>query len=230
MDNRDNEMDTFFGHAKLMLAAVPLFVAALLSGCGSGCGTLGVANTSSCDSTTSSASSAATSSTFSISGTVSGGTPLGVTITLTGAGTGSTTTGTNGTYSFTALPNGSYNLVPSRAGSVFAPVSTAVTISGANVTATGFTQTANAAATYTISGKVNGPVDQNVLITLTSGSATTGTAVTDASGNYSFTVVAGTYTVTPGLTGYTFTPVNMAVTLSSSITTAQVNFTQALAQ
>jgi hypothetical protein len=114
---------------------------------------------------------------------------------------------------------------------VFAPVSTAVTISGANVTATSFTQTANAAATYTVSGTVSGPVAQNVLITLTSSSgATTGTAVTDANGNYSFNVVAGTYTVAPSLTGYTFTPVNLAVTLSSNIPTSQVNFTEALAQ
>lgn len=222
-------MDISLGHAKLMLAAVPLFVAALVSGCGSGCGSLGVANTSTCDSGTTSANASATSSTYSISGTISGGTPANVTIILTGAGTGSTTTGANGTYSFTALPNGSYNLVPSLAGHAFAPVGTAVTISGANVTAVSFTQTANAAATYTISGKVNGPVDQNVLITLTSGSATTGTAVTDASGNYSFTVVAGTYTVTPSLTGYTFTPSSNAVTLSSSLPTANVSFTEALA-
>lgn len=221
-------MDTFFGATKRMLAAIPLFVVALLCGCGSGCGTLGVQNTSSCDSTTSSAT--ATASTYSISGTVSGGTPLGVTITLTGAGTGSTTTDANGDYSFTALPNGSYNLVPSLAGNAFAPVSTAVTLSGANVTAASFTETANSAATFGISGTVSGPVTQNVLINLSSGSITTGTAVTAADGSYSFTVAAGTYTVAPSLTGYTFTPASNAVTLSSSITTAQVNFTEALAQ
>lgn len=221
-------MDTFFTHTKLILAAIPLSVAALLSGCGSGCGTLGVENTSSCGSTTSTTTSS-TASTFALSGTVSGAAPLDVTITLTGAATGSTTTDANGTYRFSALPNGSYNLVPSHAGNVFAPVSTAVTISGANVTATGFTQTANAAATYTVSGTVSGPVAQNVLITLSSGSTTTGTAVTDANGNYSFAVVAGTYTVAPSLTGYTFTPASSPVTLSSSITTANVNFTEALA-
>ncbi len=222
-------MDKFFKHAKLMLTAVPLLVATMLSGCGSGCGTLGVANTSTCGSATSSANATATASSFSISGTVSGGTPLGVTITLTGAGTGSTTTDANGNYSFTALPNGSYNLVPSLAGNAFAPVSAAVTISGANVTAASFTESANAAS-YSISGTVSGPVVQNVLISLTSGSITTGTAVTDASGGYSFTVAAGTYTVAANLTGYTFTPASNAVTLSSNITTAAVNFTEALAQ
>src|ERR1700690_1607953 len=129
-------MDTFFWTTKWMLAAIALFAAALLSGCGSGCGTLGVENTSPCGSTAS--STTATASTYSISGTVSGGTPLGVTITLTGAGTGSTTTDANGNFSFTALPNGSYNLVPSLEGNAFAPVSTAVTISGADVTTISF--------------------------------------------------------------------------------------------
>ena len=69
-----------------------------------------------------------------------------------------------------------------------------------------------------------------MLITLTSGSITTGTAVTDASGDYSFNVVAGTYTVTPSLTGYTFSQSSSSVTVSSSATTANVNFTEALAQ
>ena len=211
-----------------MLAAIALFAAALLSGCGSGCGTLGVENTSPCGSTAS--STTATASTYSISGTVSGSTPANVTITLTGAGTGSTTTDANGNYSFTALPNGSYNLVPSLEGNAFAPVSTAVTISGADVTTISFTDTASAAAAFGISGTVSGPVTQNVLINLTSGSITTVTAVTDAGGSYSFTVAAGTYTVTPNLTGYTFTPTSSPVTLSSSITTAQANFTEALAQ
>lgn len=222
-------MNPFFTHAKLIPAVVPLFVAALLSGCGSGCGSLGVANTSTCGGATSPANATASSSTYSISGTVSGGARLGVTLTLTGAGSGSTTTDTNGNYRFTALPNGSYNVVPSLAGSTFAPVSTAVTISGANVIAAGFTEAANA-PTFIISGAVSGPVEQNVLISLTSGSATTGTAVTSASGSYSFAVVGGTYTMTPSLTGYTFTPASSAVTLSSSITTAQVNFSEALAQ
>jgi len=219
-------MEAFlFGHTKRILAVVPLLVAALVSGCGSGCGTLGVANTSSCGD--SAAPATPTASTYSISGVA--GTAAGVTLTLTGAGTGSTTTDSNGAYRFAALPNGSYNVVPSLAGSRFAPVSTAVTISGADVTAVSFTETAGTTC-CSISGAVSGPVKQNVLITLTSGSITTGTAVTDASGDYSFNVVAGTYTVTPSLTGYTFSQSSSSVTVSSSATTANVNFTEALAQ
>ena len=126
-------------------------------------------------------------------------------------------------------------MVPSLSGYAFMPVSTAVTVSGANVTAVSFTATANAAASYSISGTVSGPVKQNVLITLTLGGSTTGTnmgtAVTAPDGSYSFSgLAAGTYTVAPSLTGYTFTPASNAPSLSSSTPTATVNFTEALAQ
>ena len=209
---------------KAILTAFPFFVAVLLSGCGSGCGTLGVANTSPCDSATSSATSTATTSTFSISGTVSGATLGGVAINLTGAGTGSTTTDVNGNYSFTAFPNGSYTVVPSLAGNTFTPASTAVTISGANVTGNNFTETANAAALSSLSGTVSGAVAQNVVITLSG--ANTGSAVTDASGNYSFSgLAAGSYTVTPSLAGHTFTPASIAVTTTSGGTATGINFT-----
>src|ERR1039458_10470705 len=81
-------MDIVFRHMKAILTAFPFFAALLLSGCGSGCGALGVANTSGCGSGTSSATS--TTSTYSLSGQVGGTVLLGVTINLTGAGTGST--------------------------------------------------------------------------------------------------------------------------------------------
>ena len=217
---------------KTILTAFPVFVAALLSGCGPGCGTLGVANVSPCGSGTSSATTTTTttttSSTFNISGTVSGTVLLGATINLTGAGTGSTTTDVNGNYSFTAFPNGSYTVVPSLTGNTFTPASTAVTISGANVTGNNFTETVNAAALSSLSGMVSGAVAQNVVITLSG--ANTGSAVTDASGNYSFSgLAAGSYTVVPSLTGHTFTPASTAVTTTSGETATGINFTEAAA-
>ena len=54
--------------------------------------------------------------TYSISGTVSGAIAAGVTMTLTGAATGSTTTATGGTYTFSGLANGSYTVTPSLSG------------------------------------------------------------------------------------------------------------------
>ncbi len=117
-------------------------------------------------------------------------------------------------------------------GYAFAPVSTAVTISGADVTTISFTATSNSAAIFSISGSVSGPLVQNVLISVTLAATTgtpTGTAVTASNGSYSFSVPAGTYTVVPSLSGYTFTPASNAVTLSSNHS-SQVNFTEALAQ
>jgi inhibitor of cysteine peptidase len=154
---------------------------------------------------------------------------LGVTINLTGAGTGSTTTVASGNYSFTALPNGSYTVVPSLTGNTFTPASTAVTISGANSTGTNFSGTANAAATSSgLSGMVSGAVAQNVVINLSG--ANTGSALTDANGNYSFlNLAAGSYTVTPSLTGYTFSPPSTTVTPTSGGTATGINFTEAAA-
>ncbi len=79
--------------------------------------------------------------TYSISGTVtSGGSPLsGVTITLSGAASSTTTTDGSGNYGFTGLANGSYTIIPSKAGYAFTPSSRSVTLNGADVTGQGFT-------------------------------------------------------------------------------------------
>ena len=82
--------------------------------------------------------------TYSISGTVSGDTASGVTVSLTGAATGTTTTDASGNYSFSGLANGSYTVTPSKSGYAFSPTSLAVTISGANQTGKNFTATASA--------------------------------------------------------------------------------------
>jgi len=77
--------------------------------------------------------------TYSISGTVSGAVTNGVTIALTGAATTSTKTDASGNYSFSGLANGTYTVTPSLPGYTFTPSSTAVTVSGTNVTGTNFT-------------------------------------------------------------------------------------------
>jgi hypothetical protein len=90
--------------------------------------------------------------TYSISGTVAAGAlPLsGVTMTLAGPSSGTTTTDVLGNYTFAGLANGAYTVTPSVAGSTFLPLSTNVTVAGANVTLVNFapnpyTVTANAA-------------------------------------------------------------------------------------
>lgn len=81
---------------------------------------------------------------------------------------------------------------------------------------------------YSISGKVTlvGGTGQvtNVVLTLSESPSKTTTSP-DSSGNYSFTDLApGTYTITPQLTGYAFTPTNIEVNVTNANVTGQ-NFT-----
>lgn len=79
--------------------------------------------------------------------------------------------------------------------------------------------------TFTISGKVtlNGTGLASVFV-LVSGQGS-GIAVTDANGNYSLPGVrAGNYTVTPTITGFTFTPVTTSVVVTTANVTG-VDFT-----
>ncbi len=167
---------------------------------------------------------------YSISGTVttSGGSALsGVTMALTGAAAASATTDANGNYTFTGLANGTYTVTPSLTGYTFSPTNATITVSGGNITGVNFTGTASTGGgTYSITGKVtlsNGSPLPGVTITLT-GSAS-GSASTNGTGNYSFSGLSnGTYTVTPSKNRYTFSPVNITVTVDYGNVTG-ANFT-----
>ncbi len=220
-------MGTCFRHVNAILTAVPILIAGLLSGCNPGCQTTssattsGAAQVSTCDSGTIS-----TTSGNSISGGVSGTGLQGVLIKLTGAATANATTDASGNYSFTGLANGSYTMVPSLTGFTFRPASNVVTLSGGNGTGNNFTETAYSPATSSLSGTASGAVAQNVMITLSG--ANTGSALTDSSGNYNFSgLAAGSYTVTPSLAGYIFSPVSSAVTTPSGANVTGNNFTAA---
>lgn len=74
-------------------------------------------------------------------------------------------------------------------------------------------------ATYNISGTVTvygtGAAAANVTINLTG--AATGSATTDSDGNFSFGGAAnGTYTLTPSLTNYTFSPVSTVIVVDGA--------------
>lgn len=78
---------------------------------------------------------------------------------------------------------------------------------------------------YTVSGKVthNGTGLAGVIVTLTGANSASDT--TDSSGDYSFTDRAnGNYTVTPSLTGYSFSPSSTAVNVSGA-DKPNINFT-----
>jgi len=98
--------------------------------------------------------------------------------------------------------------------------STTVTMPAQDITVTA-TFKAAPPNTFSISGTVTGDIQQGVTVAVDA----THSATTDASGNYTISGLAdGTYTVTPTITGYTFTPATASATVSGADVTG-VDFT-----
>lgn len=153
-------------------------------------------------------------------------TPVGgVTVSLSGTTSATTTTDATGKYSFNYLtPSGSYTVQPTSGNIGFIP---SFQTFGVLTTSQIANFVGTAVTTATISGQItrNGSALPGVSVAL-SGSASS-TATTNSSGNYSFTVITnGNYTVTPTLAGNNFTPASQSFNLISSNQTA--NFTAAL--
>lgn len=147
--------------------------------------------------------------TYSIRGTVlAGGVGLsGVTVT---AGNLSAVTGASGNYTLSGLSQGRYTVTAARSGYTFSPASQSVTLNG-NITGVDFTATLN---TYSISGLVRQGVNGISGVTVTVGVKST---TTDSSGRYTLSgLAAGSYTVTPVASGYSFTPPSVTLTLTSN--------------
>ena len=152
---------------------------------------------------------------YNITGTISGA-PQGVTVTLSGAGTATTTTNSIGYYEFTGLLNGSYTVTPTMPGYTLSPASQSVSISSSNAGNTNFAVVFGIAGNAGVSG---------VTITLVHSSGTSTTSVTDASGNYSaLGLAAGTYTISAGLAGYSMNPLNQKATVTCDVKTG-IDFT-----
>ena len=159
----------------------------------------------------------APSTTFTISGTISGTGGANATITLGGAASSSTTTDVNGNYRFDGLANGTYTLTPSTPGYSTTPSAQTVTVNGAHVLNVNF---AAAPPTFAVSGTVTGAPGTTLTLT----GSITQSATVDGSGNYVFPAVpAGSYTVTPAATGFTFAPASQSVVVSGT-PVANVNF------
>ena len=80
------------------------------------------------------------------------------------------------------------------------------------------------AVTYSISGQVTSTGSGLPGVTMTLSGASSKTAITDASGNYTITGLDnGSYTVTPSRTGFTFNPTSIPQTVSG-VDIATVNF------
>jgi hypothetical protein len=146
--------------------------------------------------------------TYVVAGTISGGS--GITVSLSGAATATTTADPSGNYSFPAVPNGTYTITPSGVGFAVSPTSQNVTVNGASVGSVNFTATSIA---YSITGTITGGAGATVSLT---GSAIA-TTTADASGNYSFLgITSGSYTITPAKAALVFTPTSLAVAVSGA--------------
>jgi hypothetical protein len=88
------------------------------------------------------------SATSTISGTLTGS---GATVVLSGSSSQSVTTGSDGSFAFAGLANGSYVLTPAQAGYSFIPATAAVVINGASVTNVSFSSTPASAAPHSVS-------------------------------------------------------------------------------
>jgi Calx-beta domain/Carboxypeptidase regulatory-like domain/Pectate lyase superfamily protein len=129
-----------------------------------------------------------------------------VTISLSGSQQRTTTSDNNGSFSFADVPSeGDYTVTPTLIGLSFNPSSATYDHLDADQYAA---YVASAAASQSLSGRVTetgGNALGGVIVSL-SGSES-GTATTDANGDYSFTVFAGgNYTITPEKTNYLFAP------------------------
>ncbi len=93
-------------------------------------------------------------STHTISGsvTLNGSGVPGVTVSLSGAATASTTTDSNGNYSFGDIANGSYTITPSLTGYAFSPSNSSQTMNNANISGVNFTESGSTIVVTTPAG------------------------------------------------------------------------------
>jgi hypothetical protein len=161
--------------------------------------------------------------TGTINGSISQtGTISGATVQLLQGATqiATATVGTNGSYTFSSVANGSYTLQPSEAGFTFSPATQNATVNGNTVTVLAFTATAT-------TGSINGSISQTGTITgatvqLLQGATLIATATVGTNGSYTFSSVAnGVYTLQPSEAGFTFAPATQNVTVNGNVVAAQ---------
>ena len=110
-----------------------------------------------------------------------------------------------------------------NAGTGYTLTATATGLTGATSSAFNVAVT-SCGTSCSISGTVTGPLVSGVTVTLSGGPSTPTPATTNSSGMYSFTgLTQGTYTITPSLAGYTFSPSAPSVSIGAA--TVQ-NFTE----
>lgn len=129
-----------------------------------------------------------------------------------------TFTDVNGDYSFVVEPSSTYTVMAQKPGFQFDPSSQSVTVRSGDVTDVDFEGSTFAGTT--ISGTIqdgNGVAIPGIQVMLTGTLGQQKTAVTDADGDYLFSGLDfDTYTLTPALFGYSFSPVQQEVTIANT--------------
>ena len=142
----------------------------------------------------------------------------GVTITLSGDDSGTTSTDASGNWSRSVYEGQTITFTPSHSGvSSFSPTSRSATIGGSDITGYDFTATLS---TYTVSGTITddtaSPLSGH---TVNMTGDRSGSTSTDASGNYSFLAYYGdSVTVTPANMAYDYSPVSRNVSVTGNKT------------
>jgi hypothetical protein len=164
---------------------------------------------------------------FSISGRVTEGSAGvgGVTVTLSGDASATTTTDPSGNYTFNNLvAGGNYTVTPSSPLFTFTPPSRTFNALSGSETNADFAATRLA---FSVSGRVTeggvGLSGVTVTVTKSSDNSVVATTTTASDGTYTVTGLpaGGNYTITPSLAFYTFTPPNRTVT---NLLANQTNF------
>jgi serine protease len=155
---------------------------------------------------------AGTTLVYSISGRITDPGGAAVPGIAVAVGTRTTMTGADGSYAVGNLPAGTYIVTPTHPNRTFTPASRTMTV-GPDRTGVDFTASA---LTYSVSGTVTYGGSGLAGVSVTAGDRI---AVTDARGVFQLAgLQAGAYTVTPSLSGYTFAPPSLSVSLATDLT------------
>ena len=151
---------------------------------------------------------------------------------LSGSSSGTSTTDTNGNYTFTGLADGSYTVTPSHGSYTFSPASGTANVASNQTATVNFGATPVVGKTYSIAGNVkdkNGANLPGVTMQLQWGSTVLDDSIdlTGADGNYVIPDLPDglTYTITPIMTGKSFTPTSQNVLVNGSNVTGN-NFVE----
>ncbi len=132
----------------------------------------------------------------------------------------------NGDYSFTFLSDGSYIVKPAKVGFIFTPVSKTVSLGVNDEKTIDFTTVSSIGdIVVSVLDESNQPLSQVSISLVNSDTNYVKSGTTNTFGTAEFLdIPSDTYVITPSLAGYTSSPLNKTVTLSSS-DSLNVNFT-----